>query len=198
MATPQGKGGISVLRISGERAATIAKQVLGRLPEARIACYSNFADQNGEAIDSGIAVYFPRPHSFTGEDVLELHAHGSPVVMDLLLQQAVALGARLAQPGEFSERAFLNDKLDLTQAEAIADLINSASAQAARSALRSMHGEFSRQVLQLNERLIELRSYAEASLDFPEEEVDFLADEQVRKQAAQVYLSDDSLKVDPL
>ncbi len=179
LATPPGRGGVGIVRISGNKVTSIAKTLLGHLPEARHAYYGGFHDQQGIQIDQGIALYFPNPHSFTGEDVLELQAHGGPVVLDLLLQQVLACGARLARPGEFSERAFLNDKLDLAQAEAIADLIDSSSEQAARSALRSLQGEFSRQIQALVEALINLRIYVEAAIDFPEEEVDFLADGKV-------------------
>ncbi|MEH6811536.1 MAG: tRNA uridine-5-carboxymethylaminomethyl(34) synthesis GTPase MnmE [Motiliproteus sp.] len=179
LATPPGRGGVGIIRISGSKVTDIAKTLLGQLPEARHAYYGDFLDHLGAQIDQGIALYFPNPHSFTGEDVLELQAHGGPVVLDLLLQQVLVCGARLARPGEFSERAFLNDKLDLAQAEAIADLIDSSSEQAARSALRSLQGEFSRLIQDLVEALINLRIYVEAAIDFPEEEVDFLADGKV-------------------
>ncbi|MEH6625484.1 MAG: tRNA uridine-5-carboxymethylaminomethyl(34) synthesis GTPase MnmE [Motiliproteus sp.] len=179
LATPPGRGGVGIIRISGSKVTDIAKTLLGQIPEARHAYYGDFLDHLGAQIDQGIALYFPNPHSFTGEDVLELQAHGGPVVLDLLLQQVLVCGARLARPGEFSERAFLNDKLDLAQAEAIADLIDSSSEQAARSALRSLQGEFSRLIQDLVEALINLRIYVEAAIDFPEEEVDFLADGKV-------------------
>ena len=146
------------------------------MPDARHAELRAFAADDGSAIDSGLALFFPAPHSFTGEDVLELHGHGGAVVMDLLLQRVLALGARAAHAGEFTQRAYLNDKLDLAQAEAIADLIDSGSAQAARAALRSLQGEFSAQVHELAERMLELRLWIEAAIDFPEEEIDFLAD----------------------
>ncbi len=176
VATPAGRGGVGIVRISGPAAPAIAERMLGRCPPPRRADYLSFHDADGELIDQGIALYFAAPHSFTGEDVLELQGHGGPVVMDLLVQAALQLGARAARPGEFSQRAFLNDKLDLAQAEAIADLIDSSSVQAARSALRSLQGEFSRRVETLTEELIQLRLYVEAAIDFPEEEVDFLAD----------------------
>ncbi|HRD50420.1 MAG TPA: tRNA uridine-5-carboxymethylaminomethyl(34) synthesis GTPase MnmE, partial [Candidatus Contendobacter sp.] len=176
IATPPGRGGIGVIRVSGSLSAAIAKAVCGSLPMARQATFRRFRTGDGALLDEGIALYFPAPHSFTGEDVLELQGHGGPVVLDLLLARVLELGARPARPGEFSERAFLNDKLDLAQAEAIADLIASDTAAAARAALRSLQGEFSRQVNALVEGLVELRIYVEAAIDFPEEEIDFLAD----------------------
>ncbi|HEB98890.1 MAG TPA: tRNA uridine-5-carboxymethylaminomethyl(34) synthesis GTPase MnmE, partial [Thiotrichales bacterium] len=179
VATPPGRGGVGIVRISGPAVPEIARTLLGRLPEPRHAEFHRFRDAGGQVIDEGLALYFPAPRSFTGEDVLELHGHGGPVVMDLLLQRVLALGARAARPGEFSERAFLNGKLDLAQAEAIADLIDSGTAQAARAALRSLEGEFSHRIQALVEALIELRVYVEAAIDFPEEEVDFLAEPEV-------------------
>ncbi|MFZ1643231.1 MAG: tRNA uridine-5-carboxymethylaminomethyl(34) synthesis GTPase MnmE [Candidatus Contendobacter sp.] len=176
VATPPGRGGIGVVRVSGPLSAAIAEAVCGDLPAPRHAAFRQFRTGDGAVLDEGIALYFPAPHSFTGEDVLELQGHGGPVVMDLLLARVLELGARSARPGEFSERAFLNDKLDLAQAEAIADLIASDTAAAARAALRSLQGEFSRRVHALVEALIELRLYVEAAIDFPEEEIDFLAD----------------------
>ncbi len=179
VATAQGRGGVGIVRVSGPLAQSIALAVSGRQLTPRYAHYGSFNDANGQALDQGLALYFPGPHSFTGEDVLELQGHGGPLVMDLLLRRCVQLGARLARPGEFSERAFLNDKLDLAQAEAIADLIEASSEQAARNALRSLQGEFSKCVHELTERLINLRIYVEAAIDFPEEEIDFLADGHV-------------------
>lgn len=176
VATPPGRGGIGVVRLSGALVPTIAKQILGDIPEPRRAALRIFRDADGGMLDGGLALYFPAPASFTGEDVLELHGHGGPVVMDMLLARAVQLGARAAQPGEFSQRAFLNDKLDLAQAEAIADLIDSGSTEAARAALRSLQGEFSMAVNSLTEAVTETRMHVEAAIDFPEEEVDFLAD----------------------
>ncbi|MAT66510.1 MAG: tRNA uridine-5-carboxymethylaminomethyl(34) synthesis GTPase MnmE [Gammaproteobacteria bacterium] len=176
IATPAGRGGVGIVRLSGPDVPQIATDWLGRLPAPRRAELHSFRATDGSAIDQGIALYFPAPHSFTGEHVLELHGHGGPVVMDLLLARALELGARLARPGEFSERAFLNDKLDLAQAEAIADLIDSATAEAARAAVRSLEGEFSNRIHELVEGLIQLRMYVEAAIDFPEEEIDFLAD----------------------
>ncbi|MBE9563010.1 MAG: tRNA uridine-5-carboxymethylaminomethyl(34) synthesis GTPase MnmE, partial [Proteobacteria bacterium] len=179
LATPVGRGGIGVVRISGSLVIKIAKILLKKIPEPRYATYNSFCDTENNLIDQGIALYFPAPNSFTGEDVLELQGHGGPVVMDLLLNTVINLGARLARPGEFSERAFLNDKIDLVQAEAIADLIDSSSSQAVRCALRSLQGDFSAQINILVEKLIWLRSYVEAGIDFSDEEIDLLADGQV-------------------
>ncbi|MGV6396158.1 tRNA uridine-5-carboxymethylaminomethyl(34) synthesis GTPase MnmE [Pseudomonas caspiana] len=179
IATAQGRGGVGIVRISGPLAAKAAEAITGRSLKPRFAHYGPFVDGSGQVIDEGIALYFPGPNSFTGEDVLELQGHGGPVVLDMLLQRCLELGSRLARPGEFSERAFLNDKLDLAQAEAIADLIEASSAQAARNALRSLQGAFSRRVDNLTEKLISLRIYVEAAIDFPEEEIDFLADGHV-------------------
>jgi tRNA modification GTPase len=176
VSTAPGRGGIGVIRVSGPDVPTLAERLLGTLPAPRRAELHTFVDERGESIDQGLALYFPAPHSFTGEHVLELHGHGGPVVLDLLLQRLLGLGARLATAGEFSQRAFLNEKLDLAQAEAIADLIDSGSAQAARAALRSLQGEFSVRVHELAERTLELRMWIEAAIDFPEEEIDFLAD----------------------
>ncbi len=179
VATAPGRGGIGVVRVSGPRAKAVAITLSGREPTPRHAHYGPFHADDGEVIDEGLLLFFPGPHSFTGEDVLELQGHGGPVVMDMLLQRCVALGVRLARPGEFSERAFLNDKLDLAQAEAIADLIEASSTQAARNAVRSLQGDFSRRVHQLTESLVQLRIYVEAAIDFPEEEIDFLADGRI-------------------
>ena len=179
VATAQGRGGVGIVRVSGPLAGTLAQAICQRELQPRYAHYGPFFADAKQVIDEGLALYFPGPNSFTGEDVLELQGHGGPVVLDLLLRRCVQLGARLARPGEFSERAFLNDKLDLAQAEAIADLIEASSEQAARNALRSLQGEFSRRVHGLTERLISLRIYVEAAIDFPEEEIDFLADGHV-------------------
>jgi tRNA modification GTPase len=179
-ATPPGRGGIGIVRMSGTAVRGIARAMLGALPTPRLATLGTFRDAEGAAIDSGIALFFPQPHSYTGEDVLELHGHGGPVVMDLLVARAIELGARQARPGEFSERAFLNDKLDLTQAEAIADLIAAGSAEAARAAMRSLAGNFSREVHALADKVTELRAYVEAAIDFPDEDAEFLAGEEVR------------------
>lgn len=178
LATPPGRGGVGIIRVSGPLCATIAEAVVGHCPSPRLAHYGPFRGEE-TVLDEGIALFFPGPHSFTGEDVLELQGHGGPVIMDLLLGRCLELGARPARPGEFSERAFLNDKLDLAQAEAIADLIDASSRAAAENALRSLQGDFSRRVEGLVERLIELRIYVEAAIDFPEEEIDFLGDGRV-------------------
>ncbi len=181
IATAQGRGGVGIVRVSGLLAKHIAEHITGRQLKPRYAHYGSFYTDEQQAIDQGLALYFAGPNSFTGEDVLELQGHGGPVVLDMLLQRCVDLGARLARPGEFSERAFLNDKLDLAQAEAIADLIEASSAQAARNALRSLQGVFSQRVNALTEQLIALRIYVEAAIDFPEEEIDFLADGHILK-----------------
>jgi tRNA modification GTPase len=179
LATPTGRGGIGVIRISGPLVPEIAHALLGQLPQPRYATLSDFVDSEGQLLDQGIALYFPAPHSFTGEDVLEIQGHGGAIVMDLLLKALLKLGACLARPGEFSERAFLNGKIDLAQAEAIADLIDSASAQAARCAIRSLQGEFSAKINALVDQLTWLRTYIEAGIDFVDEEIDLLADGQV-------------------
>ncbi|OZC36752.1 tRNA uridine-5-carboxymethylaminomethyl(34) synthesis GTPase MnmE [Marinobacter vinifirmus] len=179
IATAPGQAGVGIVRVSGPKAMTIARAMLGFEPRPRYAHYGPFRDQQGELIDEGIGLYFPNPNSFTGEDVFELQGHGGTVILDILLREVCSLGARLARPGEFSERAFLNDKLDLAQAEAIADLIESSSEQAARCAVRSMQGVFSKRVDNLVEAITHLRIYVEAAIDFPEEEIDFLADGKV-------------------
>jgi len=176
IATAPGRGGIGIVRVSGPACRSIATALLGQTPQPRVAELHTFVAADDQPIDTGLALFFPNPHSFTGEDVLELHGHGGPVVLDLLLRRVYALGARAAQAGEFTQRAFLNEKLDLAQAEAIADLIDSGSAHAARAALRSLQGEFSTQVHELSERVLELRMWTEAAIDFPEEEIDFLKD----------------------
>ena len=174
IATAPGRGGIGVVRISGACVQEIARALLTKLPLPRHATLCDFREDDNTVIDQGIALYFPAPHSFTGEDVLELHGHGGPAVLQLVLARCLSAGARLAEPGEFTQRAFLNDKLDLAQAESVADLIDAASAEAARSAMRSLQGEFSRVIHQLVDSLINLRMLVEATLDFPEEELDFL------------------------
>lgn len=179
IATAQGRGGVGIVRVSGPLASAAARAFTGRDLTPRHAHYGPFMKGSGEVLDEGLALFFPGPHSFTGEDVLELQGHGGPVVLDMILQSCIEQGIRLARPGEFSERAFLNDKLDLAQAEAIADLIEASSAQAARNALRSLQGAFSKRVDNLTEKLIGLRIYVEAAIDFPEEEIDFLADGHV-------------------
>jgi tRNA modification GTPase len=179
-ATPPGRGGVAIVRISGPLVLTIVEQLLKKNLKPRLATFCQFLDHEGLAIDEGIALFFPNPHSFTGEDVLELHGHGGPAILDCLLRRILELGARLARPGEFSERAFLNDKIDLAQAEAIADLIDASSEQAARASVRSLQGEFSKKVHALVEALIRLRIYVEAAIDFVEEEIDFLNGDQVK------------------
>lgn len=179
-ATAPGRGGIGILRVSGPLATEVAQAILGKCPKPRMADYLPFKDADGTILDQGIALYFKSPNSFTGEDVLELQGHGGQVVLDLLLKRILQIdGIRLAKPGEFSEQAFLNDKLDLAQAEAIADLIDATSEQAARSALKSLQGEFSKKVNELVDSVIYLRTYVEASIDFPDEEIDFLADGKI-------------------
>lgn len=179
IATPPGRGGVGVVRISGTSIDPVARRLIRRLPEARRASLVEVTDADGQTIDNGLALYFPAPHSFTGEHVLELQLHGSPVVLEMVLRACVAAGARRAGPGEFSQRAFINDKLDLAQAEAIADLISATGEQAARAASRSLEGVFSRQVHALADTVTELRVYVEAALDFPDEEIDFLAEGDV-------------------
>ena len=209
-ATAPGRGGIGILRVSGPLATEVAQAVLGKCPKPRMADYLPFKDDDGTVLDQGIALYFKSPNSFTGEDVLELQGHGGQVVLDLLLKRILQIdGIRLARPGEFSEQAFLNDKLDLAQAEAIADLIDATSEQAARSALKSLQGEFSKKVNELVDSVIYLRTYVEASIDFPDEEIDFLADgkieanlrgiinqlEDVRSEAKQGSILREGMKV---
>lgn len=174
IATAPGRGGIGVVRVSGTALNDFAHRLTGTTPQARHATLASFLDAEGRAIDSGLLLFFPAPHSYTGEDVLELQGHGGPVVMQLLLARCRELGARIAEPGEFTRRAFENGKLDLSQAEAVADLIDAATASAARSAVRSLQGEFSREIHALVAELTELRALTEATLDFPDEEVDFL------------------------
>lgn len=186
IATPPGRGGIGILRLSGPAVGEAMAALLGRTIPPRHAHYGPFLDGGGQVLDQGLALYFPAPRSFTGEDVLELHAHGSPVLLDLLLRRVLQLGVRLARPGEFSERAFLNDKIDLAQAEAIADLIESTTEQAARSAQRSLQGEFSRRIHALVEALIQLRLYVEASIDFADEDIDFLSEGRIGEQLAEL------------
>ncbi len=209
IATATGRGGVGIVRVSGPKARQVAESLLSINLQPRHAHYCDFSTASGEVLDQGIALFFPGPNSFTGEDVLELQGHGGPVILDLLLREITRLGVRLARPGEFSERAFLNDKLDLAQAEAIADLIDATSEQAARNALHSLQGAFSKRIHELVEALIHLRIYVEASIDFPEEEIDFLSDgkvsndldditrklEKVFKEARQGALVRDGMRV---
>lgn len=182
IATAPGRGGVGIVRLSGKQSVAIAENICGTLGAPRFAKFSNFRDHDDEIIDSGVVLLFPNPASFTGEDVIELQGHGSPLVLDRLCQRAISLGARMARPGEFSERAFLNNKMDLAQAEAVADLIDSSTEQAARSAMRSLQGVFSDRVNDLLTKLTELRMYVEASIDFADEEIDFLAEAAVDEQ----------------
>ena len=179
VATPPGRGGVGIIRVSGPRCVDVATAVTGNLPNPRHAQFSRFSDADGSTIDEGICLYFPAPNSFTGEDVLELQGHGGPLILDLLLQRVLRIGVRAARPGEFSERAFLNGKLDLAQAEAIADLIDAETTSAARLASRTLQGVFSERIHKLVEGLINLRLYVESAIDFPEEEIDFLSDGKV-------------------
>lgn len=183
-ATPGGRGGIGIIRVSGPHVEQVGEAIIGKLPKPRHATYAAFRDAARHVLDEGIALFFPKPDSFTGEDVLELQGHGSPVVMDLLIESILRIHPtiRIAKPGEFSERAFLNDKLDLTQAEAIHDLIEASSREAAQSAMRSLQGAFSKKVNALLEKMIALRTFIEAALDFPEEEIDFLKQPEIGRK----------------
>ena len=186
IATASGAGGIGVVRVSGPLASAIACQILGHCPAPRHAAYLDFKSNNNELIDRGIAIFYPNPHSYTGEDVLELQAHGGTALMQLLLARCIALGARQAAPGEFTHRAYLNDKMDLAQAEAVADVINASTAEAARSAMRSLSGEFSNSIHAVLAKLVNLRMYVEACLDFPEEEIDFITQGKVADKLANI------------
>ena len=185
-ATPPGRGGIGIVRLSGPLSQRITEKLVGDIPKPRHASFRRFYDQEKNLIDEGLVLNFPGPNSFTGEDVVELHGHGGPVVIDQLLEAILVLGARLARPGEFSERAFLNDKIDLTQAEAIADLINSSSKQASVSALRSLHGEFSKHIESLVSYLTETRVYIEACIDFSDEEIGEIANPEIKKRLTKI------------
>ena len=186
IATASGAGGIGVVRVSGPAVQLIAAQVLGSCPAPRHASYLDFKQANGELIDRGIAIFYPNPHSYTGEDVLELQAHGGTALMQILLARCIVLGARQAEPGEFTRRAYLNDKIDLAQAEAVADVINAATIEAAKSAVRSLSGEFSQRISALLLKLIDLRMFVEACLDFPEEEIDFITQGRVAEKLASI------------
>ena len=186
VATPAGRGGIGVVRVSGPRAKSIAQGLLGSIPEPRHAAFARFRAADDALIDEGLALYFPAPHSYTGEDVLELQGHGGPMVMQQLLRRCLELGARFAEPGEFTRRAFLNDRIDLAQAESVADLIDASSVEAARSAARSLAGEFSARIRTLVDELTELRVHVEACIDFPEEEIDPADREWQRARAAKL------------
>jgi tRNA modification GTPase len=194
-ATATGRGGVGIVRVSGPDVEAVAEIILGKVPKVRYAEYLPFNDQLGDVLDQGIALLFKGPNSFTGEDVLELQGHGGPIVMDMLIKAILTIkNIRSANPGEFSERAFMNDKLDLAQAEAIADLIEATSEQAAKSALHSLQGEFSHKINELVESLIHLRIYVEASIDFPEEEVDFLSDGKIAKDLYKIIDNLNSVK----
>ncbi|MCK9989641.1 MAG: tRNA uridine-5-carboxymethylaminomethyl(34) synthesis GTPase MnmE [Rugosibacter sp.] len=193
IATAPGRGGIGVVRISGKGLLPLAHALCHKTPVSRHATIADFFAQDGAVIDRGLLIFFSAPHSFTGEDVIELQGHGGPVVMQMLLERCVALGARLAHPGEFTQRAFLNEKMDLAQAEAVADLIDASTAAAARSAVRSLSGNFSREVMQLVERLINLRMLIEATLDFPEEEIDLIKHTDAAQQLQQIRQMIDGL-----
>ena len=181
-ATPPGRGGVAIVRVSGPQVPHLAATLLGAVPTPRYATFTRWHDADAALIDTGLALYFPAPHSFTGEHVLELHGHGGAVIVEALIERLVQLGARRARPGEFTERAFLNDKIDLAQAEAIADLIDAGSRTAAQAALRSLQGEFSQQVNAARDALTSLRVYIEAAIDFPEEEIDFLGSQELRER----------------
>lgn len=194
-ATPPGRGGVGILRVSGNQAKAVAQAILGKIPKARYAEYLAFLNEDGSVLDQGIALFFPNPNSFTGEDVLELQGHGGPVILDLLLKRILTIPhVRIARPGEFSEQAFLNDKLDLAQAEAIADLIDASSEQAAKSAMSSLQGVFSNKVNNLVSQLINLRIFVEAAIDFPEEEIDFLSDGKIEGQLNEVISQLDDVR----
>lgn len=194
IATPPGRGGVGIVRVSGPAALNIAEKITGFKPKPRYAHFTKFLDQEKNTIDEGLAIYFPNPHSFTGEDVLELQGHGGPVVMQLLLQRVLQCGAQAAKPGEFSERAFLNDKVDLAQAEAIADLINATTEQAARASVQSLQGKFSEKLEKLYKRMVELRVYVEAAIDFPDEDVDFLSDGVVETKLQNIIADCEALQ----
>lgn len=196
IATPPGRGAIGVVRLSGPAAARIAQALLGRCPAARHATLATFRDADGTAIDSGLALYFPGPHSFTGEDSLELQGHGGPVVLDAIVRRCIALGCRPARPGEFSERAFLNGKIDVAQAEAVADLIDAASSAAVRAAARSMQGELSAQVRALQAELTALRVRVEGAIDFPDDDVPLIDDADVAARLARLGEAIAALRVD--
>lgn len=191
IATAAGRGGIGIVRISGKDLLPLAGKLCGKIPQPRMATLANFNAEDGGAIDSGLLLFFPGPHSFTGEDILELQGHGGPVVLQMLLKRCLDLGARLAEPGEFTRRAYLNGKLDLAQAEAVVDLIDASTSTAARSAIRSLQGEFSKEINVLLEQLTEMRALVEATLDFPEEDLDFLkaADAFGRLERLQQHLA---------
>jgi tRNA modification GTPase len=194
IASAPGRGAIGIIRVSGSLVPPIAESILGRLPAPRMATRADFLAADGSSLDQGLALYFPAPASYTGEHVLELQGHGGAQVLDLVLQRLLELGCRMARPGEFSERAFLNDKIDLAQAEAVADLIDAGTAAAARAAVRSLQGAFSARVAGLNAAITGLRTYVEAAIDFPDEEIDFLSDRSLRERLDGVFAAFDSIK----
>jgi len=193
IASPAGRGAIGVIRVSGPLVPQIAAGILGSLPAPRQARLSSFLDAQGKSVDEGLALYFPAPASYTGEHVLELHGHGGALIVDMVLQRLLELGCRMARPGEFSERAFLNGKIDIAQAEAIADLIDAGTAAAARAAVRSLQGEFSARITDLKSRITSLRAYVEAAIDFPDEEIDFLSDNALRERLDAVFAAFESI-----
>lgn len=194
-ATPPGKGGVGIIRISGQHCQKVANQIIKQPLKSRVATFTPFYDLNNNVIDQGIAIFFKSPNSFTGEDILELQGHGGQVLLDLIIQNILKIpDIRMAKPGEFTERAFLNDKIDLTQAEAIADLINASSIEAAKSAMNSLQGEFSKKINELVKQIIYLRVYVEAAIDFPEEEIDFLNDGKVKDTLNKIVKSFENLK----
>ena len=193
MSSPAGRGAVGIVRVSGADVPRIAHEILGSLPAPRRARLASFLDVRGDCIDQGLALYFPEPKSFTGEHVLELQGHGGALVMDLLVERVLSLGCRLARPGEFSERAFLNGKIDIAQAEAVADLIDAGTAAAAKAAVRTMQGEFSARIAELQSQLTELRAYVEAAIDFPDEEIDFLSAPAIASRLARVFGGFDSI-----
>jgi tRNA modification GTPase len=193
IASAPGRGAIGVLRVSGPLVPQVATGILGSLPAPRQARFSSFLDAQGRSLDEGLALYFPAPASYTGEHVLEIQGHGGALVVDMLLQRLLELGCRMARPGEFSERAFLNGKIDIAQAEAIADLIDAGTAAAARAAVRSLQGEFSARITDLKSRITDLRAYVEAAIDFPDEEIDFLSDKALRERLAAVFAGFESI-----
>jgi tRNA modification GTPase len=193
VASAAGRGAVGVIRVSGPRVPQIAADILGGVPAPRRARFSSFLDAQGGSVDQGLALYFPAPASYTGEHVLELQGHGGALVVDMVLKRLLELGCRMARPGEFSERAFLNGKIDIAQAEAIADLIDAGTTAAARAAVRSLQGEFSARVDELKTRITELRAYVEAAIDFPDEEIDFLSDKALGERLAAVFAAFDSI-----
>jgi tRNA modification GTPase len=193
IASALGRAAVGVIRVSGPRVPQIAAGILGSLPVPRHAQFSSFLDAQGKSLDEGIALYFPAPRSYTGEEVLEIQGHGGALIVDMLLQRLLELGCRMARPGEFSERAFLNGKIDIAQAEAIADLIDAGTTAAARAAVRSLQGEFSARIADLKSRITALRAYVEAAIDFPDEEIDFLSDHALRERLAAVFAAFESI-----